>query len=360
MRQEKLLKKMKLLAKRGLLWGMIAGMTLASVAQSSVRFPFATGKSWYICQGYNSKYTHHDNPMLDFSTSPVSPVDGGCNNKDEESMRASAGEFIVAPFSGKLSSLYRVDMVCVTANDGSKSMKIGHFWLDDKFKGTNGEIISGAPVTVNETMGKVMEPIDRFNNGISHIHVSIHKGPGCADSSAPVPFVGDMAFEGVGDLPYDGSPNQHAGLKVTNSASLFPQFSQVYFIGMLARARGDTKVYRISVDERGMVVKRWITANPSDPQSTGEKVFFANGFSFSDVHDVPKQEVDNIPTGNEITGVLSGDQKPQTLTPPLAGVGGELTLTARTPLPYGHYDVDPFVIPYRLNDTNNVSPFSSK
>jgi len=87
-----------------------------------------------------------------------------------------------------------------------------------------------------------------------------------------------------------------------------------------------------------------------------EKEFYSLGYHAQWIEDI----MGNPPTSSDIGDEWGIERFTKCPNVPLAGLGGELTMSARTPLPYGHYDVDPFVIPYRLNDTNNVSFFSSK
>ena len=409
--KRKLVKRMRRSLHGAVLWSMISGMTLASVAQANIQLPFEPGRSWYVCKGYNiegyANDPHFGNPVMDLTVAPNARGLNGCGLGPD----ASSGQSVLAPIAGKVTWFKnRNDMVCVTADDRKTSIGIGHLRPSTRYNHPE----KSNHIQAGEGLGLVAAPYEVENGGYAHIHIQAHAVSDCNGNLVPFDDAHGMRLQNAQDMPYTGEWDQWAGVKLTNAPLPFP-------IGSLIRLQGTTTerpVYLVSVDATGNIVKRHVA---------NENTMTLNKFSFGDVADVESSILALYPAGIDINSRVTRDDlkegelmriqgdnvkvyvvsegklhhldmaseeflkagysfegikevgnsyvnfigSPLTFAAftacvqpppnvPLAGVGSEFTLTARTPLPYGHYDVDPFVIPYRLNDTNNVSPFSSK
>lgn len=255
----------------------------------AIQLPFSPGETWYICNGYNGYGVHDGNPMLDLSTYSASPVNGGCDPSHGNG--DSGGQIVTAPFSGKLSSLGRSDMACITTSDRTKSMKIGHFYLESNLK-------IGDTVSVNDPLGTVMEP-NSFNNFLSHIHISGHEGAGCTGSIIPFDDAHGMRFEGdAPDMAWDKTiSNQWGKTKDTPSGTKLSRILPATWhpAGTLVRG-SDQKVFFLEKEIfSGKMLKRYIVS---------ADVFNASGLDWNAVVSVSEKELACYRNGTEISGPL--------------------------------------------------------
>jgi len=271
--------------------GVALMVGFVGVAHATIQFPFASWKPWYICKGYNAggqTDPHHGNPVLDFSTDPDSPSDGGCAGSTKE---AASGQPVLAPIAGKV-AWFRSDMLCITSNDQQHSIGLGH--LDP----AQSHVGNGVTVSVGDQLGIVASPNDG-NNGYSHIHIQGHNVPNCQGNLTP--FVGDMRFEGASDLPYDGSPNQWARKKpyMRRNENGIP-----YPIATLIRVSGENDVFLIAVEDResvenpSRIVKRLITS---------PTVFDLNKLHWTHIVEITAQDKAFYLRGGDITGKIVTD-----------------------------------------------------
>lgn len=195
------------------LMGVVPGIPRATAAQPMTRplvLPIPPGQTWYVCQGYNGELTHEATPALDFSLASQSAGSKGCMSGSKYS---SAGSLVSSPAAG---TAYRWpgccgnDFVCVNFDSGG-SAAIGHL---------SNRVPSGTHVPTGGRIGTVAWP-HSSNGDYAHIHVQVHAGFNCTESSDPVAFDVAHGFKWacIPDLPYSGAPNQYSGLAVARCGS---------------------------------------------------------------------------------------------------------------------------------------------
>jgi len=164
---------------------------------AALKLPFPAGSAWKVIQGYNGG-THVPGPeqyALDLVR------DGG----------PTGGADVVAPASGSVWFAHAPG-----AGNGCVSIKID---------GGGGLIVQmchiilhralrpDEPLAAGAALG-VVGPDGRVgNNGLAHMHLSLHRTPDYGQTRIPVPFAlgGGLALEGL-SLPADGTRNQYACL----------------------------------------------------------------------------------------------------------------------------------------------------
>lgn len=154
-----------------------------------ISLPFASGQTWYVCQGYNGAVSHKGNPALDltvakdFGSNACWATDGNVNK--------SAGKPVLAPANGKIVNVGVSDMVCLQL-DNRRSILIGHI---------NRTVGYGEDVSEGRQIGTVAQAANP-NGGYAHIHIEARQSASCARGTA-VPFTSEYGFQfrGVGDLP---------------------------------------------------------------------------------------------------------------------------------------------------------------
>jgi len=175
---------------------------------TKLSFPFSTGQTWYVCQGYNGYVTHKGNLVdaLDLSVDPNSVGKKSCTPATKSS---SAGYDVVAPGDGTIAWKGKndKDMMCIKLDSGG-SIKLGHFY---------SALAVGAHVNRDNTvLGKLTAPGVGTNGGYSHIHMQLFDDSMC---SIHVPF--GTAF-GAPNLSYNPkAKNQWAGTPLSKASSDF-------------------------------------------------------------------------------------------------------------------------------------------
>jgi Domain of unknown function (DUF4189) len=177
-----------------------AGESLAPPGQ--LRLPFASGETWWVCQGYNGQAsgTHNNIPALDLTVREQDVGPNGCWGEQN----ASTGRSVTAPDNGTATTSGS-DGVCLNL-DTKKSMWIGH--LVNRVSG---------PVQRGDELGKVEPPVDGSPNGnYAHIHIEVHPDAGCAGSPIPFDDANATRLIGTQELPYSGEVNQYRGLQLSS------------------------------------------------------------------------------------------------------------------------------------------------
>jgi murein DD-endopeptidase MepM/ murein hydrolase activator NlpD len=161
-----------------------------------ISLPFASGQTWYVCQGYNGTVSHRGYPALDLTVAK----DFGSNNANacwasDGNVDKSKGQSILAPAAGKV--LYisgRPDLICLQLDD-RRSLMIGHM---------RRSVEDNQSVSAGTQLGTVAPSTDANVGGYAHIHIEARKSSSCAKGTA-VPFTSAEGFQfnGIGDLPGD-------------------------------------------------------------------------------------------------------------------------------------------------------------
>ncbi len=158
--------------------------------------PFASGVTWYVCQGYNGSITHGGNPDLDLTTYSGRGSTGCWGGEN-----AAAGQQVVAPGAGSLIILNNgLGGSCINL-DGGGSIYLGHL----NYSRGNGRVGAGDPI------GTVAAAGSAGNNGYAHLHLSARSGSGCGGTKVPFTSSNNMKIQGMPELTYSGAANQWAG-----------------------------------------------------------------------------------------------------------------------------------------------------
>ncbi|MCB1621856.1 MAG: PPC domain-containing protein [Thiothrix sp.] len=182
-------------------------------ASSGFLFPFKAGRTWTVCQGYNTASITHVGTLryaLDLSIDPDSA--NGSSGCLLSTAGASTGQSVLAPAAGKIAwegmSLgLKVDVVCLVldkvAGNGGRSVMLGHLSLQDGLG-------MGSVVKSGQLLGTVNAP-SAMNGAYAHIHVSMYQSATCQGSSMALGKV----FGGSYDFSTDGSTQQWRGTRVS-------------------------------------------------------------------------------------------------------------------------------------------------
>ena len=165
----------------------------AAVA-ATLKLPFPAGSAWRVLQGYNGG-THVPGPeryALDLLRD-----DGASANAD-----------VIAPVSGTLWWMNPPGTgngCLLIKSDGPSGLIVQMCHIVARPFRVDERITLGQPVGAIGASGAV------GNNGIAHLHYSLHRTNDFGVTRVPAPFAGPdgMALEG-GALPPDGSSNQYA------------------------------------------------------------------------------------------------------------------------------------------------------
>jgi murein DD-endopeptidase MepM/ murein hydrolase activator NlpD len=162
---------------------------------SSLKLPLPAGTSWKVLQGYNGG-THVPGPEF-YALDLVR--DGG----------PTAGSEIVAPASGSIWFAHPpgAGNGCISIRpDGGNGLivQMCHIVLHRVMR-------ADERVTAGMSLGVIGEDGRVGNNGIAHLHLSMHRTPDYGLTRMPVPFSAPdgLPLEGV-NMPPDGSRNQYA------------------------------------------------------------------------------------------------------------------------------------------------------
>ena len=430
-KHKKLLKRMKHLAERGLLWSMIAGVSLPSVVEFFPRVAYAAEKT--STGFYYPTKTDNLGPYAGFLANDCGVSGyGEYHPTDVPSSRhlfhigkdiaGNAGDAVYAISDGVVEDLQDGDVY--GWGHGNVGLVIRHTLSDGKttFLTLDGHVRTNLKIgdkvfagTQTATIGDFSPPHDHWGIVLPGHDMPLHE-LGRIDCNIwpsssliptrtngftdPIEFIQTHAPLNVKSLPTgslvtvpgDNAPvyrlSKNNRLQHIDSPETFTQkgfdWARVMnvsgeFLTCYAKGGDITKTAGIEnpspwfrKDASGVPFEQYNEAkllrfSGSDNVyivadgklhwlHISEKEFYSLGYHAQWIEDI----MGNPPTSSDIGDEWGIERFTKCPNVPLAGLGGELTMSARTPLPYGHYDVDPFVIPYRLNDTNNVSPFSSK
>lgn len=162
---------------------------------STLKLPLPAGTTWKVLQGYNGG-THVAGPeqyALDLVR------EGGPTGGTEIVAPASGSVwFAHAPGAGNGCASIKVD------GGGGLIVQMCHIVLHRALR-------ADERVTTGMSLGVIGEDGRVGNNGIAHLHLSMHRTPDYGVTRVPVPFSssGGMSLEGVNMTP-DGSRNQYA------------------------------------------------------------------------------------------------------------------------------------------------------
>ena len=190
-------------------WSLSRSFTTAGSSTSLV-FPFQSGQTWGICQGYNTPEITHTGTLinsLDLSFGLNSAIGSyGCNPATANSSTAKS---VVAPATGKIAwrGATSTDIVCLaldnpTQNNG-KSIMLGHLTLNSGVRVNSG-------ITQGAIFAKLNGPASK-NGGYSHIHISMYASSDCSGTSIPFSTV----FGGSYNFSSNGTRHQWYGTSVS-------------------------------------------------------------------------------------------------------------------------------------------------
>ena len=252
---------------------MAGSFLLQEEVKAAIEPPLSPGETWYVCRGYNVKT--HGGPALDLTVTNNSWNTEGCTIGAYD----STGKTVHAPKSGNV-SYHLADMMCLSFDDGSGSMLIGHF-ANRKPEGHKD---------ANAALGILSAPYETANGGYAHIHIQAHNGSGCT-SATLVPFddANGMRLEDAPNMTNGLTiPSEWRGTKLTRAAA-----SAWHPAGTLIRAVDDDKVYYLKRDGTTGKLKRRHIVN--------ETVFNNSGYNWNEIVVVSPQERDCYDAGTTVT-----------------------------------------------------------
>ena len=222
----------------------------AAIGQQ-LALPFATGHTWYICQGYRG-FSHTQNYPLDVGWTPQS-----CNSNNND----SGGKGIVSPGDGVISAMPSTvpgdDYMCVQFADGA--FVLTHVKPNSGI-GIGTNVNSGQPVASVRT---ATDP-EAQNNGIAHLHIELYAGANCYTGSA-LPFSGDNRMACAPDLYYD-EPNTDWGSPQTPLTQCAASDGFTDDMVMIRHSTDDTlRAYRLTGSASSATFDTASTANSYNP-----------------------------------------------------------------------------------------------
>lgn len=164
-------------------------------ALSTLKLPFPAGSTWKVLQGYNGG-THVPGPEQ-YAFDIVR--DGGPSGGTEVVAPASGSIwFAQAPGAGNGCASIKLD------GGGGLIVQLCHMVLNRSLR-ADERVTAGMPLGVIGEAGSV------GNNGVAHVHLSMHRTSDYGVTRVPVPFAAGsgITLEGL-NLPPDGSRNQYA------------------------------------------------------------------------------------------------------------------------------------------------------
>ena len=177
-------------------WVIVGAGSSNSNNDGQITLPFQSGRTWYVCQGYQGSVSHQNlfaldlSAAQDFGASACYPVDGD-NNK-------SNGQQVFAPAAGKVVYV-NTDFVCILMAS-NRSFLIGHI---------KRTVSNGATVSQGSLLGTV-SPASGANGNFAHIHVEARNSGSCSpNTSVPFTAAEGFQFSGVGDLPDLSNSNDY-------------------------------------------------------------------------------------------------------------------------------------------------------
>jgi len=176
----------------------------------SLTLPFAVGKTWYVCQGYNGEITHQGAAALDLSTDPNSAGLKACG----QGPNASTDEVVLAPADGIVEAYGlnheggEKNILCLKL-PGIGAMRIGHLRVDKDAEVPMYPL--NKPFKRNDPLGQVAAPSKKANGNYAHIHIELHDSSSkCQKGEPTIAFSGQYQFVDAPPLPYDdnGTPKK--------------------------------------------------------------------------------------------------------------------------------------------------------
>lgn len=190
-------------------WSQPRSFTTAGATNNFV-FPFSTGQTWKVCQGYNTQEITHKGTLVnsfDFSIASNAAVGAyGCNPVTASS---SSGQNVIAPANGRIAwkGKTSTDIICIdldkVASNGAKSVMLGHLTL-------RSGVSVGSSVSQGDIVGTLNSPVT-LNGNYSHIHMGSYSSSSCYGTSIPFGTV----FGGSYNFPSNGSVHQWYGSSVS-------------------------------------------------------------------------------------------------------------------------------------------------
>lgn len=156
-----------------------------------INLPFRSGRSMFVCQGYNGTVSHRNNFAFDLT---VGDRDFGNNNAcwaPDGNVNKSAGVEVLAPAGGTVVHIGQ-DLVCLQI-DSRRSLLIGHI---------DRRVTNGQRVTQDTVLGTLSRANARVNGGYAHVHIEARQSANCVPgTSVPFTAANGFQFNGIGDLP---------------------------------------------------------------------------------------------------------------------------------------------------------------
>lgn len=157
-----------------------------------INLPFRSGRSMFVCQGYNGPVSHQRNNF--YSLDLTVARDFGNNNAcwaADGNVNKSAGVEVLAPAGGTVVNIGQ-DLVCLQI-DFRRSLLIGHI---------DRRVTNGQRVTQDTVLGTLSRANSAVNGGYAHVHIEARQSANCAPGTT-VPFTAANGFQfnGIGDLP---------------------------------------------------------------------------------------------------------------------------------------------------------------
>jgi uncharacterized protein YraI len=162
---------------------------------SGIVWPFASGTSWEITQGYNGPYSHYNSSSTYqyYYSFDLATTDGD-----------ATGQPIYSPVSGTIRWIdYSTGGLTVDLGNGY-AVAWFHTYVD-------GGLAAGQSISQGQYVGSIAAPGDGANAGFPHLHFTVWQtSDGGNWDRVAVPFTGANAISGQ-DFPDIGGSNQHAG-----------------------------------------------------------------------------------------------------------------------------------------------------
>jgi len=156
-----------------------------------INLPFRSGRSMFVCQGYNGTISHQNNFALDLT---VGNRDFGNNNAcaaPDGNINKSAGVEVLAPAGGTVVHIGQ-DLVCLQI-DSRRSLLIGHI---------DRRVTNGQRVTQDTVLGTLVRYRGVSQSDYAHIHIEARQSANCTrGTSVPFTAANGFQFNGIGDLP---------------------------------------------------------------------------------------------------------------------------------------------------------------
>ena len=174
--------------------GMAATPTAGAQPAAALRLPFPAGTAWKVAQGYQGG-THGSGPER-YALDLVRDGDG-----------PTAGVEVLAPAAGTLWF-----MNAPGAGNGCLSLKIdgGGGLIAQMCHIVARSFRRDEPIAAGQVIGTIGAAGTVGNNGLAHLHLSLHRTPDFGTTRIPAPFAAPdgLPLDGIA-LPPDGSSNQY-------------------------------------------------------------------------------------------------------------------------------------------------------